>query len=261
MSGLPTPFFEDATVTLYCGDAMEILRWLPRAAAIVTDPPYNSTDLAWDSWPVGWPALAALITDQLWCFGSLLMFWDRVQEFAGWQLAQDVVWEKHNGSSPASDRFRRVHELAVHFYRGKWRDMYKAPVFTNDATARQVRRKKKPAHWPSMAGPAVYTTTDGGPRRMRSVIYARGCHGYAVNETQKPEAAVDPLVAFSVPPGGLVVDPFAGSGTTLAVARRLGRRSIGIEKRASQCELIVERLAQHPLPLGDGPRIERRRIA
>jgi site-specific DNA-methyltransferase (adenine-specific) len=43
------------------------------------------------------------------------------------------------------------------------------------------------------------------------------------------------------------VDCFAGSGTTLAVARKTGRRAIGIEKRESQCQRIVERLSQGEL--------------
>ncbi|MCL4660584.1 site-specific DNA-methyltransferase [Burkholderia multivorans] len=82
---------------------------------------------------------------------------------------------------------------------------------------------------------------------MSSVIYARSCHGYAVNETQKPEDIVSPLMAYSVPPGGLVVDCFAGSGTTLVVAKKMGRKAIGIERRESQCEEIVKRLSQGDL--------------
>jgi site-specific DNA-methyltransferase (adenine-specific) len=81
------------------------------------------------------------------------------------------------------------------------------------------------------------------------VIYARSCHGYAVNETQKPEEIVAPLLLYSVPVGGLVIDCFAGSGTTGAVARKTGRRAILIEKREAQCLAIVERLAQHELAL------------
>ena len=82
---------------------------------------------------------------------------------------------------------------------------------------------------------------------MGSVIYARICHGYAVNETQKPEDIVAPLLRYSVPPGGLVVDCFAGSGTTGVVARKTGRRAILIEKRGSQCHAIAARLAQGDL--------------
>lgn len=130
--------------------------------------------------------------------------------------------------------------------------MFKAPQFTNDATARTVRRKARPPHWGDI-GPSSYASDDGGPKLMGSVIYARSCHGYAVNETQKPEDIVAPLLQYSVPPGGLVVDCFAGSGTTGAVARKLGRRAILIEKRESQCKAIVQRLAQGDLlPANDG---------
>lgn len=240
------PFYQDELVTLYCGDAMELLPKLPKADAIVTDPPYGETSLDWDRWPDGWPALAAPVAPQMWCFGSLRMFMKHSEEFDAWKLAQDIVWEKHNGSNNANDRFRRLHELAPHFYRGSWETLYKCPQVTADATPRTVRRKARPQQWGDI-GAGSYTSVDGGPRMMGSVIYARSCHGYAVNETQKPEELVAPLVLYSVPPGGLVVDCFAGSGTTLAVARKTGRHAIGIEKRQSQCQRIVERLSQGEL--------------
>lgn len=245
---LPRPYYEDEAVTLYCGDALAMLPLLPRADAVVTDPPYGETSLDWDRWPDGWPALAALVAPQVWCFGSLRMFMDKGGDFSrgGWKLAQDVVWEKHNGSNNANDRFRRLHELALHFYQGEWGALHKEPQFTNDATARTVRRKARPPHWGDI-GPSSYASEDGGPKLMGSVIYARSCHGYAVNETQKPEDIVAPLLRYSVPPGGLVVDCFAGSGTTGVVARKTGRRAILIEKRGSQCHAIASRLAQGDL--------------
>ncbi len=241
-----TPHYQDELVTLYHGDAMEIMAQLPQVDAVVTDPPYGETSLDWDRWPDGWPAAAARLAPQMWCFGSMRMFLDKITDLDDWKLAQDVIWEKHNGSGSSVDRFRRVHELALHFYRGEWKPLYKAPQFTHDATARTLRRNKRPTHWGEM-GTSDYATEDGGPRQMGSVIYARSCHGYAVNETQKPEDIVAPLVQFSVPPGGIILDCFAGSGTTLAVARKTGRRAIGIEKRLEQCERIVERLGQREL--------------
>lgn len=240
------PYYRDDSITLFCGDMREILPTLGKCDAVITDPPYGSTDLDWDRWPSNWPTLVAEKADQLWCFGSFRMFWERHSEFFAWKLGQEIVWEKHNGSNSAADRFRCVHEHAVQFYRGDWGKLHKEQQFTNDAVARQVRRKRRPPQWGEI-GEAVYVAEDGGPRRMRSVIYVRGCHGYAVNETQKPEGIVAPLVRFSVPPGGLVMDPFAGSGTTLAVARRDGRRAIGIEQRESQCAVIVRRLSQGTL--------------
>jgi len=246
--GLPAPYYTDHAVTLYHGDAMDLLPLLPQADAIVTDPPYGETSLDWDVWPGGWPALASLVANQVWCFGSMRMFLEKGDDFrrGGWKLAQDIVWEKHNGSNSANDRFRRLHELALHFYRGDWEPLFKEPQFTNDATARTVRRKARPPQWGDI-GASSYASDDGGPRLQGSVIYARSCHGYAVNETQKPEDIVAPLVQYSVPPGGLVVDCFAGSGTTGAVARKTGRHAILIEKRESQCKAIAARLAQGDL--------------
>ena len=243
---LPKPYFQDASITLYCGDAMALLPLLPKADAIITDPPYGETSLDWDRWPDGWPGIAASVSEQMWCFGSMRMFLDKRGDLADWKLAQDIVWEKHNGSNSSNDRFRRLHELALHFYQGEWKPLYKSPQFTNDATAKVVRRKKRPVHWGEI-GSSDYVSEDGGPRLMSSVIYARSCHGFAVNETQKPEDIVSPLMHYSVPPGGLVVDCFAGSGTTLVVAKTTGRKAIGIERRESQCAEIVKRLSQGDL--------------
>ena len=244
---LPAPYYADHAVTLYHGDTMELLPLLPRADAIVTDPPYGETSLDWDKWPDGWPALAALVAPQMWCFGSMRMFLDKRADLADWKLAQDIVWEKHNGSGFAADRFRRMHEHALHFYRGDWGSVFKAPQYTMDAKARTVRKKAKAAAWHGATGETTYQTEEGGPRLMGTVIFARSCHRDAVNETQKPEDIVAPLLQYSVPPGGLVVDCFAGSGTTGAVARKTGRRAILIEKREAQCKAIAARLAQGDL--------------
>ncbi|CCG03764.1 DNA-methyltransferase [Blastococcus saxobsidens] len=62
----------------------------------------------------------------------------------------------------------------------------------------------------------------------------------------KPLPVMTALVRLSAPPGGLVLDPFAGSGTTLAAARRAGRRSIGVELEARFCRTAVRRLALAP---------------
>jgi site-specific DNA-methyltransferase (adenine-specific) len=244
------PYWQDASITLYHGDAMDVLPLLPVADAIITDPPYNETSLEWDRWPDSWPTLAARVSTSMWCFGSLRMFMERAAEFAakaaGWKMSQDVIWEKHNGSNPFNDRFRRMHEVAAHFYQGEWADVFKAPQFSNDATARTVRRKARPPQWGDI-GASAYESHDGGPRLVGSVIYARSCHGTAIHPTQKPEGIVAPLMEYSVPPGGLVVDCFAGSGVTLQLARKTGRRAIGIEKGVERCEAIVQRLAQFDL--------------
>lgn len=65
------------------------------------------------------------------------------------------------------------------------------------------------------------------------------------NEAPYPEQLVEPFVRCFCPPNGVVADPFAGSGTTGAVALRWGRRFIGCDLRASQVELSQRRLAEH----------------
>jgi site-specific DNA-methyltransferase (adenine-specific) len=55
------------------------------------------------------------------------------------------------------------------------------------------------------------------------------------------------LVRLVCPAGGTVLDPFAGSGTTLLAARSLGMRAIGIEREESYCRIAVQRLAQQTI--------------
>lgn len=85
---------------------------------------------------------------------------------------------------------------------------------------------------------------DGGPRLMRSVLQVRSEHGRAVHPTQKPLGILRPLIQYSCSIDGTMLDPFAGSGSTLLAARELGRRAIGIEAREDYCEAAVKRLAQ-----------------
>jgi site-specific DNA-methyltransferase (adenine-specific) len=57
-----------------------------------------------------------------------------------------------------------------------------------------------------------------------------------------PEALLETPIKASCPPGGIVLDPFLGSGTTAVVARRLGRRYVGIELNPVYAQLAQERL-------------------
>ncbi len=242
-----SPYYESDGIVLYHGDMRDIVPSLV-FQCIVTDPPYGETSLSWDHWVDGWPGLllTSTIERQLWCFGSMRMFLSKVGEFAGWKFAQDIVWEKHNGSGFHADRFKRVHEHALQFYAGEWANLYHRPVFTNDATARTVRHKTSPTHM-GKADVVSYESFDGGPRLMRSVIYARSCHGRADHPTQKPLDILGPLIEYSCPPGGLVLDPFAGAGSTLVAARIMGRRAIGIEISEESCAATVDRLRQDSL--------------
>ena len=65
---------------------------------------------------------------------------------------------------------------------------------------------------------------------------------------QMPEAVLERIIRVSSDPGDLVLDPFAGSGTTLATARKLGRRYLGIELSAEYADAVRRRLAEIDAP-------------
>lgn len=240
------PYFSDGQVSLYLGNAFEVLPALGITADLLcVDPPYGETSLEWDRWQDGWPTLAATAATSMWCFGSMRMFLEHGHEFteAGWKFSQDIVWEKHNGSGFHADRFKRVHEAVTHWYLGDWASQYKDVPTTPDAVARAVRRKQRPTHMGDIER-GYYTSEDGGPRLMRSVLQVRSMHGSALHPCQKPLGILDPLVRYACPPGGLVLDLFAGSGSTLDAARQTGRRAVGIEGDEKHIEAAAKRLSQ-----------------
>lgn len=246
----PTPYWEDrdAGLTLYLGDMREVLPQLGlQADLVVADPPYAETSLDWDRWPDGWPVLAATIASSMWCFGSMRMFLDRGHEFTGWKLSQDVVWEKHNGTGFAADRFKRVHEVATHWYRGNWRDVHHSTpriAYTGPDKHARARYDNRAAHAGAIK---AVTYEDDGTRLMRSVVKVKSVRS-GQHETEKPIGILDPLIRYACPEGGLVVDPFAGSGSTLDAARQSGRRAIGIEANEEYAERAALRLSALTLP-------------
>jgi len=68
--------------------------------------------------------------------------------------------------------------------------------------------------------------------------------GNKLHPTQKPLAALKPLIKAFCPAGGTVLDPFAGSGSALIAARQLGRQCVGIEISEQHCRTATARLAQ-----------------
>jgi site-specific DNA-methyltransferase (adenine-specific) len=236
------------SVQVITGDCREVLPGrMERFDLVVADPPYGETSLVWDRWPTGWlEGVKAVMkpSASLWVFGSLRMFMERADEFkaAGFKMAQEVVWEKHNGSNAFTDRFRRVHELAAQFYVGDWATVYRNPLFSADATAKTVRRKTRPQQW-GVIGDSFYESEDGGPRMMRSVWCCRSEHGRAVHPTQKPVGVIAPILEYSCPPDGLVLDPMAGSGTTGVAVKASGRSAVLIEGDVEFSRIARERLA------------------
>lgn len=243
------------SVTIFTGDCRELMPRHGPFDMILADPPYGDTSLHWDKRVAGWHRVAAAAlrsTGSIWVFGSLRYFMAEAPQFeaAGLRYAQEIVWEKHNGSGFRADRFKRVHELAVQFYRAdaEWKGVYNVVQTTPDATPKTVRRKRRPPHIGHIEA-GVYTSVDGGPRIMRSVIYARSCHGRAIHPTEKPVDLLEILIRTSCPAGGLVGDFFAGSGAAGEAAQMTGRRYLGCEIDEGYSERARQRLASR-LPLG-----------
>jgi len=237
------PYYDDGQVQIWHGDCRNFLPSLA-ADVVVTDPPYGETSLQWDRWPDGWVSLVR--PSSLWCCGSMRMFLDKRDEFAGWTMSQDVVWEKSNGSGFAADRFKRVHEHALHWYRGPWSaQRHEVPrVPRPHALDKSSRRNEAPGHTGTIGTGVDYV--DDGTRLQRSVIAAQAPRA-GRHPTEKPLTLLRPLITYSCPPGGVVLDPFAGSGTTLRAARDAGVRAIGIDSSERCCEMSAARVgsAEH----------------
>ena len=253
-------YFSDGNVELYHGDMREILPALRPLHApdmppdlIVADPPYGETSLPWDRWPDGWVSVAASACESMWCFGSMRMFLERRDDFAAWKLSQDIVWEKSRAGL-VIDRFGRVHEHALHWYRGDWTSLYKdqqrEPHYGKKVTV------TRPAKYAGVYGAVGSQGTDWGDdmtRGVRSVLRVasvRQGQRTGIHPTEKPLGILTPLIEYGCPPGGLVLDPFAGSGSTLDAARQAGRRAIGIEVDEKYCEAAAKRLSQAVLEVG-----------
>ncbi|MFG3050353.1 DNA-methyltransferase [Kitasatospora sp. NPDC048239] len=252
---MPQPYYQDDHVTLYHGDNRELLPALGITAdLIVTDPPYGimqrTGSCTWDEWPDDWVALAATVARSMWCFGTARIFLDHYADFiaAGWRMSQDVIWAKTAGTGVQADRFRRAHEHVFHWYQGPWSDIHhETPRVPSNrpktGTVKRARGGRGDTYTHRPAG----TWTDDGLRCQLSVITASAVRARR-HPTEKPVPVLDLLIRYGSPEGGLVVDLFAGSGSTLDAARQADRRAIGIEADERYCEAAARRLSQATLP-------------
>lgn len=239
------PYFENDLVALYHGDLFDVLAELRplEADAVITDPPYCSgaagqavkrapeVKYAQGGDALGRPSFGGDCKDShafgWWCLqwmrlcrrhvrqaGYALVFTDWRQmatttdalQGADWIHRGTIAWDKgHGARAPHKGYFRHQCEYV--------------PWATNGQCLKRG---------------------DAGP--------FPGCHHVATRKadkwhlTGKPTQLLRDLVQV-VPPGGLVLDPFAGSGTTLVAAAAEGRRAIGIEREEDYCRIAADRLA------------------
>ena len=117
--------------------------------------------------------------------------------------------------------------------------------------AKPSRRSRYTFHYQDMKadnggkqmGSAWRIPTCGGSERLRFP------DGTRLHPTQKPEKLLQRIIRMSTNPEDLILDPFAGTGTTAAVAKQLGRRCIGIEYNETYATAANERLQNTPLGL------------
>lgn len=172
----------------------------------------------------------------------------------GWILRQDNIWAK-TSCMPESvrDRTTRAHEYVFHFAKSPryWYDadaVSEKSKYTDDGRAGNGRYTYQGKHDGTNTQQAFVTINDTRNRRSVWTIGPEPFAGehYAAYPSRLPEICI----MAGCPPGGVVYDPFMGSGTTALVARRLGRHFIGSDLSPEYVAMARARLAEpYTLPM------------
>lgn len=226
-----TPYYQDAWATIYHGDCREIIGELPIAEMVLIDPPYGTQDLAggygrrqnWDKGD-GLGRVIANDSDLAVLADAFPLLLAKVE--CGWIMAFYAARK--------TPEFCKVTEGGEWFGEIIW-----------DKGAPGLGYHVRYAH----ENIAIFK--QGSPKRperaLLSVIRAQGLA--SLHPHEKPFGVLCPMVEWGCPEGGLVIDAFMGSGTTLRAAKSTGRKSIGIDVDESHCETAALRLAQEVLAL------------
>ncbi|HTH96345.1 MAG TPA: site-specific DNA-methyltransferase [Stellaceae bacterium] len=257
---------EPPIATILQGDTIELMRGLPSGGIdmVFADPPYNlqlGTDLlrpnnsrvdgvddAWDKFDdfATYDAFTRAWCGEVrrllkpdgtfWVIGSYHNIFrvGAILQDLGFWILNDIVWRKTNPMPNfRGRRFTNAHETMIWCSRSKdsrYTFHYDALKALNDDL--QMR-----SDW--------LLPICGGPERLKT-------DGRKAHPTQKPEALLHRVLMASSNPGDLILDPFFGSGTTGAVAKRLGRSFIGIEREDEYVDLARKRIAEvRPLAAED----------
>ena len=217
-----TIYYQDDAVTLHHGDCLEVLDWL-EADVLITDPPYGI--------PGG-----------------------RLGRHEGGQapVHPDAKWDS-----------LEVRDAALVAWGDRPRAVFGSPKST------PVEARGVPLVWDKGIGPGmgdlawpwgasyelVWVNGGGWSGRRRDAIlrhqHSTSSAAAIGHPTPKPVGLMTELISYAPP--GVIADPFAGSGSTLVAAARLGRRAIGVELDEKYCEIAARRLSQGVLDFGEEP--------
>ncbi|PLK25575.1 site-specific DNA-methyltransferase [Novosphingobium sp. TH158] len=246
------------------GDCVEAMRSLPTASVdlVFADPPYNlqlGGDLsrpdgshvdavtdhwdqfdsfaAYDKFTREWLTEARRVLKPdgaIWVIGSyhnIFRLGAMMQDMGFWIL-NDVVWRKANPMPNfKGTRFTNAHETLI------WASMGEKARYTFNYTAMKTLNDEL-----QMRSDWVLPICSGQERLKKG--------GHKVHPTQKPEALLYRVMLATTNKGDVVLDPFFGTGTTGAVAKRLGREWIGCERESDYREAALERI-EMALPLDE----------
>jgi len=214
------PYYEQSGVTIYHGDCRDVIeQWEGLRTTtfdlLMTDPPYGISS---------WTATG----------GNSLT----VSE------AEDVKkWDRRIDP----ETMKRV--IALARYSVIWGGNYYTDILGTFRTP-LVWHKQQPDGMHFAQAELAWTNFDYGSCRVFSFGIAQGdTKGKRQHPTQKPEEVMSWAIRQVRPLPERVLDPFMGSGTTLAAAKRLGIQAIGIELEEKYCDIAVKRLQQETLPL------------
>jgi modification methylase len=242
------------------GDCIEAMNALPEKSVdlIFADPPYNlqlggeltrpdqskvdAVDDDWDKFASfaeydaftrGWMQAARRVlkdTGAIWVIGSyhnIFRVGATMQDLGFW-IMNDVVWRKSNPMPNfRGTRFTNAHETLIWATRDADQKKY---TFNYDAMKALNDDLQMRSDW-------TLPICTGGER-------LKDDEGGKAHPTQKPEALLHRVLLATTNPGDTVLDPFFGTGTTGAVAKKLGRKFIGIEREQRYIKVARERIRQ-----------------
>lgn len=184
---------------------------------------------------------------------------------SGWILRNDIIWYKQNPMPESvKDRFTGAYEHIYFFVKNKryyFEQQFEKADYDgrHDTTLKPSGKYSDRNHlidgqhqnsahirecerWPN--------SVDGIRMRNKRDVWEINTQPYPeAHFATFPEKLVETPILSGCPVNGVVLDPFAGSGTTLAVAKKLGRKAIGIELNPAYCKLALKRLAKIPIPM------------